>query len=278
MGYGAASLAVAGRAATGAARHPHRHAARHGVHRGPGDGRRRLSASAASGTSSSTGFNNNFYKPMISTGDDRLHRPRAGLRPAAARRRSAGHAVDPSEGGVIMSIWRQAYTWLNDPLNWTNPGRHHRPYGRASLDLGAPRSALAMRGRLADRDLAWPPGSWRRHRRHGCQPHPRRPDGCTADHLPAYRDRVRSAADHSGARRCSPCRRCSPTHTSGVREVDPDITRRRAGHGPVRAADCYAGSSCRSRCRTSPPDSGPRLCRSWRPRRWRRSSTAAGSA
>ena len=52
----------------------------------------------------------------------------------------------------------------------------------------------------------------------------------------------------------------------------------RPGGWGCPAGRCCAGWSCRWRCRTSRPGSGPRPCRWWRPPRWRRSSTAAASA
>src|SRR5690606_19865229 len=85
---------------------------------------------------------------------------RARARPAAARVGPAGHAVDPA-GGPMNPI-EQAIIWLNDPLNWTNPGgildrlREHIVLSAGAVVLGCL--------------IAWPLGVWLGHRRVGGGP------------------------------------------------------------------------------------------------------------
>jgi osmoprotectant transport system permease protein len=56
---------------------------------------------------------------------------------------------------VIMSIWQQAYTWLNDPLNWTNPdGIIARTVEHLWISGAAVGLAIAV---------AWPVGIWLGH-------------------------------------------------------------------------------------------------------------------
>ena len=68
-----------------------------------------------------TGFNTNFYKPQIMTGTLGC----LGLAlifDLVAGRRSAGwRCRGPAGGRRDHEHWRQAFVWLNDPLNWTNP-------------------------------------------------------------------------------------------------------------------------------------------------------------
>lgn len=58
-----------------------------------------------------------------------------------------------------MNIWRQAFIWLNDPLNWTNPdGILARTVEHLQI------SALAVALAIA---VAWPLGIWLGHARRG---------------------------------------------------------------------------------------------------------------
>ncbi len=54
-----------------------------------------------------------------------------------------------------MNIWQQAYTWLNDPLNWTNPdGILARTVEHLWISAAAVGLAIAV---------AWPVGIWLGH-------------------------------------------------------------------------------------------------------------------
>jgi len=65
--------------------------------------------------------------------------------------------VDPEPGA--MTLFQQAIQWLNDPLNWTNPGGI---FDRLAEHLRISAAAVLL-GCL----IAWPLGLWLGHRRRG---------------------------------------------------------------------------------------------------------------
>ena len=184
------------------------------------------------------------------------HDPVRGARAGARSGDGAGigRLITPwARRGRGVNFIHQAILWLNDPLNWTNPGgiiddlRQHL-WHRRSWRCWSPASS-----RL-------PLGIWFGHSR------PRRRVGRrVVQHDPGHPD-VRAARGHLvvgiagiGAPSVVPALAIFAIPPilanayTGIRAGRPGSARRGPRHGHVRLADAAVGSSCRWRCRTSRP-------------------------
>ena len=184
------------------------------------------------------------------TGDAALRGARAGARPAAGRRRPAGHAVGAPERGPHERLIDEAYVWLNDPLNWTNPGGILDRLGEHLL-ISAAGGGARLPGGLADRDLArahrpgrrrwswsWPTSPW---------PFPPGAADHPAADLLGFGDPPMVLALAVFA--------VPPLLANAYTGRAARSTRRsgtRPGAWACPAGSCCAGSSCRWPCRTWP--------------------------
>ena len=184
--------------------------------------------------------------------------------------------MDPA-GGSAMNYLKPAFLWLNDPLNWTNPG------GITDL-LGQHLVVVGRRGRGRG-VIALPIGivvrahrAWRPDRRRAVQhdPRPSRPSALLTVCSRSSALGLGCAIGRSRRWPSSRSRRSWRTRTPACdRSTRMPGTRRGAWACP--AGSGCGGSSCRWPCRTSRPGCARRRSRLWPPRRSRRSSPAVAS-
>ena len=222
------------------------------------------------------GFRNNFYKAQILTATLLCVLLALVLDLILAGAGRLADALD-EEGAVnLIDAFRGGIVWLNDPLNWTNPG--------GVLDRLGEHLFISACAVLLGCLIAWPIGLWLGHTGRGggvvvlvSNLTLAMPTLALLTILPLTFARASARRRSSSRWRSSPSRRCSPTPTPACgRSIRRPATPR--GGWACPAGSCCGGSSCRSRCRTWPPGSAPPRSRWSRRPRSRRSSTAAGSA
>jgi osmoprotectant transport system permease protein len=158
-----------------------------------------------------------------------------------------------------MTYFWDGIVWLNDPLNWTNPG--------GMLDRLEEHMVISLWAVLLGCAVGWPVGIWLGHRGRG--------GGA-----------VITVANLTLAIPTLALLTILPLTALGFGKP-PVVVALAVFAVPPLLANAYTGlrqidpetrSSCRSRCRTWRPGCGPQQCRWWPLRRSPRSSTAAVSA